>query len=96
MNWRKPEELPDANEVVWVLIQHWKEAGPLSCEIYCGEVLYSRDNKSVCVINNDDIGCGGLMWILRPIGVNRSAYEDKVLGWLPVAELSLPPWVPNV
>lgn len=96
MNWRKTTELPDANELIWVLVQHWKENGPLSCEIYCGEVLYDRDNLGCAAFNNDDIGLGSQMWIIKPRPEHRqSQYDDKVLAWMPVNELPLPKWVPD-
>jgi hypothetical protein len=95
VNWRKPTELPDPDQLVWILVQHWKENGPMSCEIYCGEVVFNRDGKSCAIFNNDDIGKGGLMWELNPVASVRSPWNDTVLAWCPVNELPLPEWVPN-
>jgi len=36
IKWINPKDsLPEEEDIVWVLIQHWKEHGALSCEIFC-------------------------------------------------------------
>jgi hypothetical protein len=96
MRWRNPkEELPNEGETVWVLLQHWKEEGALSCEIYCGEVEYSNDRLSCRAFNNDWIGSGGASWTIW----QSSEYEyqsddcDTAKAWLPASELPLPKWI---
>lgn len=95
MNWRNPEtEVPATGQRVWVLIQHWKEKGPLSCEIYCGEVVLANDGSELAVFNNDDIGRGSARWLLRTKHRERMLDTDIwVRAWAPVEELPIPSWL---
>lgn len=95
MNWRDPsKELPKEGAIVWILIQHWKKEGALSCEIYCGEVNYSKDKLECSVFNNDYIGSGGLRWILWQHEEldYRNSLSDMADAWLPESEITLPDW----
>lgn len=61
IKWKNPkEQLPENGQVVAVLLRHWKEDGPSSCEIYFGE--YESELGSV--FNNDQIGLGSQRWHL--------------------------------
>lgn len=96
MNWRNPKkELPNEGEIVVILLQHWKERGALSCELYCGEVEYSNDRLSCRAYNSDYIGAGAASW---PIWQHedyeyRNSDVDIAKAWIPASEFSLPKWI---
>jgi hypothetical protein len=92
MNWINPKDkLPNDGDIVWVLVQHWKNAGPLSCEIYCGEVE-SSELGDCRVLNNDYIGQGGISWYLKQPCERAFGGEDAV-AWAHVEREHLPDWL---
>ena len=94
MNWHNPDvQLPEKDDVVWVMIQHWKQNGPLSIEIYAGQVSIGNDGSCV-VFNNDDIGMGSLMWYLSPKPDEYSdSYTERAVAWAYAGNHHIPPWI---
>jgi len=92
-NWMNPDlVLPKEGDIVWALLQHNKSHNPLSCEIICGEVSYSRDNTSCRVDTMDFTGKGGYCVYLLT-NEDTCCYEDKAIAWCPKGSLELPNWV---
>lgn len=69
-------------------MEHPKENGALSCEIYCGEVEYNNDLTSCRAFNNDWIGAGSASWTLWALTHNHDIEYAK--AWCPVEEIPLP------
>ena len=85
--WINPfEQLPEPGQIVWVLLQHWKEDNPQSYEIYAGEVFKHYDG-TVVVENNDYIGLGTQIWKFD--GAN---YHDcnNIYAWAPKDAILIP------
>lgn len=67
MNWKNPKkELPLDNQVVAILIYHWKENWPHSVEIYFGTARkydhLPENTGNIVVENIDMIGSGCRRW----------------------------------
>lgn len=89
MNWRNPEnELPKEGDIVWCMLYPHKET-VMSIQIVCGEVEYHP--HQVAVYNNDELGWGGIRWILKQIDEDDNAYDQFVMAWLPKDEMPMPP-----
>ncbi len=90
LKWRNPKkDLPKVGEVVWVLMEHWKKEGALSCEIFCGEVEVSNDGKQISAYNNDYIGSGGVRWTIWQSEDFEYPSDSPAKAWLPVDELNI-------
>lgn len=80
-------------DIIWVLLYHWKSEGPLSSEIYCGEVELSNQGQMIAC-NNDYIGYGTQSWLIwEPDDTEFPSSYDKIEAWLPYNELILPEWL---
>lgn len=96
MRWRNPnEEMPEPNQIVWVMVEPHKDRGSLlksapSIEVACGWVSYSTEGK--CRVDNaDELGHGAIGWQLG--GKNEYGYDPFAIAWLPVEEMPLPSWI---
>lgn len=96
MRWRDPKtELPDQDQIVWVLLAPHKPRGTLresarSIRIVCGEANFYP--QGVCVVESyDELGTGNEAWVLRfRRGNDCDPYRDQALAWMPVDEMLLP------
>lgn len=100
MKWNNTKEiLPDEGRFVWVITQHNKEHRPLSCQIYCGKISYSRDESYCKVYNNDFIGYGS--YSINLYGKNYDGFErdfdsnEEGIAWIYVEEFPLPDFIPH-
>lgn len=96
IRWRNPaKELPKQNEIVGVLMQHWKENGALSCEIFFGEVSWSNDKLSCVMDTMDNTGQGNTSYTIwkHEDYEYPSSYCDIARAWFPAIEFELPTWL---
>ncbi len=97
MNWRNPkEELPEDDQLVWVMLEPHKNRGSLlesalSIEIVAGYVCYSNNLKNVVVNNNDELGMGAVCYHLK-YDIEDYYPENIAIAWLPINEMEFPKW----
>lgn len=93
--WKNPEkELPAPGEKIWILNQHWKKEGILSCEIMGCEVRrVTTDQIDVLVAENTDYtGAGWVSFDLK-VFTNGEKERERPLAWCRMDELLLPEWI---
>lgn len=91
MNWKNPKnELPEENQVVAILLYHWKENWPQSIEIYFGTARkYDNlpENTGKMVVENIDmIGIGCARWKFEL----EFPDSDCIAAWCDAKEFTKP------
>ncbi len=99
MNWINPKlKLPVHGQLVWVMLEPHKIRGSLlqsapSIQVVCGWVQTCNDGE-VIVSNYDELGSGGISWVLVQHPEDPDYYSQEAIAWMPVEDMPLPDfWV---
>lgn len=95
--WKNPEkDLPQVDSIIWILDQHHKAAGALSCEILGFQVREVKTDLIHALVaeNMDYIGTGWRQFVLKEFNAKDERWkDDRPLAWCYQSELNFPPWI---